>query len=87
MGTDHDARKRSKKTRKGAFAIDKELASEGRRKRPKKRKVRKLCTGMCYQPPMVRCNLFGALYNRTDLSTLAPCLLSEDVCLHGPAFT
>lgn len=53
MGTDHVARKRSKKQRKGAATIDKELASEGKRKRSKKNRVRKICTGMCYKPPEV----------------------------------
>jgi hypothetical protein len=54
MGEDHDARKRSKKRRKGAATIDRELAAEGgKRNRSKKNRIRRLCKGMCYQPPVV----------------------------------
>lgn len=61
MGEDHDARKRSKKRRKGAATIDRELAAEGgKRNRSKKNRIRKICMGMCYQPPVVSRSL--ALY-------------------------
>ena len=52
MGQDYAARKAAKKRRKGGGG-DAELASEGRRRRSKGSRVRRLCKGMCYQAPQL----------------------------------
>ena len=50
MGVDYGARKLAKKRRKST--IDPELESEGS-KRKRKSKLRRLCQGMCYGPPLL----------------------------------
>ena len=50
MGVDYNARKLAKKRRKST--IDPELESEGSKRR-RKNKVRRLCQGMCYGPPLL----------------------------------
>ena len=50
MGVDYDARKLAKKRRKSTF--DPELEAEGGKRRHKN-KVRRLCQGMCYGPPLL----------------------------------
>ena len=50
MGVDYNARKLAKKRRK--ITVDPELESEGSKRR-RKNKVRRLCQGMCYGPPLL----------------------------------
>lgn len=50
MGVDYNARKLAKKRRKST--IDPELESEGGKRR-RRNKVRRLCQGMCYGPPLL----------------------------------
>ena len=54
MANDYEARKRAKKRK--SSDISPELASEGGKKNRKKRAaVRRICKGMCYNPPGCKC--------------------------------